>query len=258
MLMKKGKVFLVGAGPGDPQLMTVKGLQCIKFSDVIVYDRLVNEELLKEAKLGAELVFCGKFPNNHVMRQEQINELLVVKALEGKIVTRLKGGDPCVFGRVGEEAQALNQHDIAFEIVPGVTSGIAAPAYAGIPVTHRDHSSSFAMITGHLTETENDEQKWRAYATGIDTLTFYMGVKNLPTICEKLIFYGKASSTPVAVIEWGTTTRQRTVVGTLETIPEIAMQENITHPSIIIVGDVVNLRQEVKWFELEHLGEKRK
>ncbi|MED3564401.1 uroporphyrinogen-III C-methyltransferase, partial [Bacillus xiapuensis] len=178
--MTNGKVYLVGAGPGDPKLITVYGMECIQKADVILYDRLVNETLLQYAKDGAELIFCGKLPGKHQVIQDQIHDHLIEKASNGLTVTRLKGGDPCVFGRVGEEAEVLANHGIPFEIVPGITSGIAAPAYAGIPVTHRDYASSFAIVTGHgRAEKEEDHINWAALAQGIDTIAFYMGVGNL-------------------------------------------------------------------------------
>ncbi|MGG3801297.1 uroporphyrinogen-III C-methyltransferase [Metabacillus fastidiosus] len=250
--MSKGKVYLVGAGPGDPRLMTIYGMECIKEADVILYDRLINDELLNYAKEGAELIFCGKLPGKHELIQDQINELLVEKALAGNIVTRLKGGDPCIFGRVGEEAEILANNGIKFEIIPGVTSGIAAPAYAGIPVTHRDHATSFAIVTAHGREDKgNDYLNWSALATGIDTIAFYMGVGNLSHICHMLIKHGRNPETPTALIQWGTTTKQKTVTGTLETIEAIAQAENITHPAIVLVGDVVQLREKINWFEKE-------
>ncbi|MED4460896.1 uroporphyrinogen-III C-methyltransferase [Metabacillus fastidiosus] len=250
--MSKGKVYLVGAGPGDPRLMTIYGMECIKEADVILYDRLINDELLNYAKEGAELIFCGKLPGKHELIQDQINELLVEKALAGNIVTRLKGGDPCIFGRVGEEAEILANNGIKFEIIPGVTSGIAAPAYAGIPVTHRDHATSFAIVTAHGREDKgNDYLNWSALATGIDTIAFYMGVGNLSHICHMLIKHGRNPETPAALIQWGTTTKQKTVTGTLETIEAIAQAENITHPAIVLVGDVVQLREKINWFEKE-------
>ncbi|KKB44872.1 uroporphyrinogen-III C-methyltransferase [Bacillus thermotolerans] len=242
------KVWLVGAGPGDPDLITVKGLKAIQEADVILYDRLVSEELLNYAKPEAELVFCGKLPDHHFLQQETINYLLVKHAKKGKKVTRLKGGDPFVFGRGGEEAAFLAEHGVAFEVVPGITSGIAAPAYAGIPVTHRGHSASFAIVTGHRREGEKEELKWSALANGIDTLAVYMGMKNLPYIQEKLLFHGKPPETPAALIHWGTTNEQRTVTGTLATIADIAKQEGITNPSMIIIGEVVELREKLKWF----------
>ena len=218
--MVLAKVYLVGAGPGDPELITIKGLNCIKKADVILYDRLVNNELLQYAKEDAELIFCGKLPNFHVLQQETINHLLVKHAKKGKTVTRLKGGDPFVFGRGGEEAEYLAQNRIEFEIVPGVTSGIAASAYAGIPLTHRNISSSFAFVTGHSKNFEEDRIKWESLSNGVDTIAVYMGVKNFPRIQEKLLTYGKNPETPVAFIQWGTLSEQRTVISTLGTAHE--------------------------------------
>lgn len=248
--MNPGKVYLVGAGPGDPKLITVYGLECIQKADVIAYDRLVNTALLENAKEGVELIFCGKSPGKHHLIQEQIHELLVTKALEGKVVTRLKGGDPCVFGRGAEEAEVLVEHGIEYEIVPGITAGIAAPAYAGIPVTHREFASSFAIVTGHGREEKGqDHLNWSALAKGIDTIAFYMSVGNLEYIIKKLIDNGKRSTTPVAVIEWGTTDHQRTITGTLETIDDIVLQEGFHNPSMVLVGEVVQLRKKIQWFE---------
>ncbi|MGG1575205.1 uroporphyrinogen-III C-methyltransferase [Fictibacillus sp. NRS-1165] len=248
--MNKGKVYLVGAGPGDPKLITVYGMECIQKADVIAYDRLINKELLNYAKRDAELIYCGKLPGKHELIQEQIHDLLVEKAMEGKTVTRLKGGDPCVFGRVGEEAEILAGHDIPFEIVPGVTAGIAAPAYAGIPVTHRDHAGSFTIVTGHgRKEKGQDFINWRALAEGSDTIAFYMGIGNLKNICKELVSHGKSPDTPAAVIEWGTTQHQRTVTGTLATIEREAEAAAISHPAMIIVGEVVQLREKIRWFD---------
>jgi uroporphyrin-III C-methyltransferase len=249
-MMTKGKVYLVGAGPGDPKLITVYGMECIQKADVILYDRLANKALLQYAKDDTELIFCGKLPGKHQLIQDQIHELLVEKASEGKTVVRLKGGDPCVFGRVGEEAEVLAEHGIKYEIVPGITSGIAAPAYAGIPVTHRDHASSFAIVTAHgRAEKGEDHLNWSALAQGIDTIAFYMGVGNLSHICSKLIEHGKNPHTPVAIIQWGTMEKQKTVTGDLTTIEEEAANAQITHPAIILVGEVVGLRSKIKWFE---------
>ncbi|MFC4323133.1 uroporphyrinogen-III C-methyltransferase [Litchfieldia salsa] len=244
-----GRVYLVGAGPGDPELITLKGLRCIKEADVILYDRLVNEELLTHAKEGAELVFCGKSPECHTLQQEAINQLLVEHAKNGKVVTRLKGGDPFVFGRGAEEAEELFNHGIKFEIVPGITSGIAAAAYAGIPVTHRDLSSSFAFVAGHRKNFEEDNIRWEGLAKGVDTFAIYMGVKNLPFIQKKFVEFGKSADTPVAVINWGTTTVQKTVVGTLANIGDVVKTEGIENPCMIIVGEVVKMREKIKWFE---------
>jgi len=245
--MNKGKVYLVGAGPGNPKLITVYGLECIKKADVIVYDRLISKELLNHAKKETELIYCGKSPGKHELIQEQIHTLLVEKALAGKIVIRLKGGDPFVFGRGGEEAEVLEKQGISYEVVPGITSGIAAPAYAGIPVTYRGYASSFAIVTGHgRAEKGTDYINWSTLAQGIDTIAFYMGIGNLSHICTKLIEHGKNRETPVAVIQWGTTSSQRTVIGDLETIEEKVRKNNITHPAIILVGQVVGIREKVK------------
>ncbi|MCQ6274245.1 uroporphyrinogen-III C-methyltransferase [Bacillus sp. V3B] len=247
--MDKGIVYLVGAGPGDPKLITVRGLECVQKADVIAYDRLVNKELLNYAKSDVELIYVGKAPGKHALIQEEIHELLVAKANEGKMVTRLKGGDPCVFGRVGEEAEILVENGIPFEIIPGVTSGIAAPAYAGIPVTHRDYAASFTIVTAHgRKERAMDHIQWDALAKGSDTIAFYMGVGNLPNICGQLIKFGKRETTPVAVIQWGTTDQQRTVTGDLTTIETIVKQENISNPAIVLVGEVVKLREKIQWF----------
>ncbi|MQR96247.1 uroporphyrinogen-III C-methyltransferase [Fictibacillus phosphorivorans] len=247
-----GKVYLVGAGPGDPGLITVKGLRCIQEADVILYDRLVNKELLSYARPDCDLIYCGKLPNYHFMKQETINSFLVKHAQKGKVVTRLKGGDPFVFGRGGEEAETLAKNRIPFEVIPGITSGIAAPAYAGIPVTHRNIASSFAVVTGHRKKGEEDELKWESLANGIDTLAIYMGVGSLGYICEQLTRHGKSKETPVALVEWGSLENQRTVIGTLDTIGEIVVKEQIENPSMIIVGEVVRLRSELKWFEQLH------
>ena len=248
--MEPGTVYLVGAGPGDPKLLTVYGLECIQKSDVIAYDRLVNPKLLEYAKDTAELIFCGKLPGKHHLIQDEIHTLLVNKAMEGKTVTRLKGGDPFVFGRGGEEAEVLAKHGIPYEVVPGVTAGIAASAYAGIPVTHRDFATSFAIVTGHgRADKGADHLNWSALATGIDTIAFYMGVGNLAYICQQLIAHGRKAETPVAIIERGTTENQRTVVGTLETINDLAEQENIQNPSMVLVGEVVQIREKIKWYE---------
>ena len=248
--MEPGTVYLVGAGPGDPKLLTVYGLECIQKSDVIAYDRLVNPKLLEYAKDSAELIFCGKLPGKHHLIQDEIHTLLVNKAMEGKTVTRLKGGDPFVFGRGGEEAEVLAKHGIPYEVVPGVTAGIAASAYAGIPVTHRDFATSFAIVTGHgRADKGADHLNWPALATGIDTIAFYMGVGNLSYICQQLIAHGRNAETPVAIIEWGTTEKQRTITGNLETITELVAEENIQNPAMILVGEVVQIREKIKWYE---------
>lgn len=249
---KAGIVYLVGAGPGDPSLISVKGMECIKKADVLIYDYLANPALIKEARKGTELIYVGKKGGAHTLEQDGINQLIVNKAQEGKTVTRLKGGDPFVFGRGGEEALFLKQNDVPFEIIPGITAAVAAPAYAGIPVTHRDHTATLGLVTGHEDPAkEISNIDWEKISTGIGTLTFYMGIKNLPKIVENLIKYGRSKDTPVAVIRWGTTPEQQTVVGTLENIVE--KTKGLRPPAITIVGEVVKLREQLNWFESKPL-----
>ncbi|SDJ80554.1 uroporphyrinogen-III C-methyltransferase [Natronincola ferrireducens] len=248
--MKKPYVYLVGAGPGDEDLITVKALRAIKKAEVILYDRLANANLLSHRRLDAEIIDVGKAPDHHAYTQEEINGLLVKKAKEGKIITRLKGGDPFVFGRGGEEALALHQEGIPFEIIPGITSAIAVPSYSGIPVTHRHVSTSFHVITGHEDpKKEASTVNYEALAKLEGTLVFLMGVGHLKEITDRLMAYGKDKNTPAALIHRGTTARQRTVTGTLENIVEVAEKNNIKSPSIIIIGKVVGLREELNWFE---------
>ncbi|WP_088102334.1 uroporphyrinogen-III C-methyltransferase [Halalkalibacter urbisdiaboli] len=248
-MSKQGIVYFVGAGPGDPKLITMRGLECLQEADCIVYDRLANPELIKHAKVDVETIFCGKLPDHHTLTQDEINAVLIEKAKEGKNVVRLKGGDPAVFGRVGEEADFCKKHGIPYEMIPGITAGIAAPLYAGIPITHREHSTSFACITGHALGTDMTDTRWQGLADSIDSLVFYMGIKNLPIIATKLVEHGKAPETPTAVIEWGTTEKQRVAVGTLGTIVQVMEEQQLKNPAIIIVGDVVGLREQLKWWE---------
>jgi uroporphyrinogen III methyltransferase/synthase len=254
----KAKVYLVGAGPGDPGLITVKGKECIQTADVIIYDYLASSALLKYARKSSELIYVGKKGGDHTLSQDQINALIVEKVKTGGTVTRLKGGDPFIFGRGGEEAEVLFKAGVSFEIVPGVTSAIAAPAYAGIPLTHRKLTSTLAFVTGHE-DPKKDETSinWAALATGIGTLVFFMGVKNLPKITRQLMDHGKSPDTPVALVRWGTTPRQVTVSGTLETIVEKVRSAGLKAPALIVVGDVVNLRPTLKWFEKRPLLGKR-
>lgn len=256
--LKKGKVFLVGAGPGDPKLITVKGLEALLKSDVIVYDRLASPRLLAYAKPGTEKIYVGKLPDRHTMKQEEINQLLVDYALKGKIVTRLKGGDPSVFGRVGEEADLLVQHEIEFEIVPGITSVTAVPAYAGIPVTHREFNSSFTVVTGHEKPEKLDSTvNWDKLATASDTLIFLMGVAKIDYISEQLRANGRDPSTPVALIRWGTRVEQETLIGTLSDIGDKVRKANFQPPAVIVVGEVVRLRERLAWYEKLPLFGKR-
>jgi uroporphyrinogen III methyltransferase/synthase len=254
-----GKVYLVGAGPGDPGLITVTGLERIRAADVIVYDRLVSPRLLEHARTDAELVYVGKTPDSgQTHDQASINQALIDKAREGRTVVRLKGGDPFVFGRGAEEAEALREAGIPFEVVPGVTSAVAVPAYAGIPVTHRGIASSFAVITGHEEPGKPESAiDWPNLAKAVDTLVFLMGVRNLPDIVAQLTANGRSADTPVAVVQWGTTPEQRTVTGTLADIAERVAEAGLTPPAITIVGEVVRLRETIAWFENRPLFGKR-
>lgn len=256
--MKAGKVYLVGAGPGDPGLITIKGLECLKEADVIIYDRLLDDRLLDSAAFAAERIYVGKAAGEHTKPQAEINQLLVAKAKEGKTVVRLKGGDPFVLGRGGEEAEVMVQNHIPFEVVPGVTSAIAVLAYAGIPVTHRGLASSFAIITGHEDSSKEDSSiNWEKLATGVDTLIFLMGMKNLPEIVSKLIEFGRPPDTSVAVIKEGTRPEQKTVVGSLMDIMAKVKDNHLTPPAIIVVGEVVRLRDKLRWFDSRLLFSKR-
>ncbi|MGI6125430.1 MAG: uroporphyrinogen-III C-methyltransferase [Planifilum sp.] len=256
--MSAGKVYLVGAGPGDPGLITVKGLETIKRADVLVYDRLASPRLLGYAPEEAERIYVGKRPDRHTLRQEEINELLVRKAKEGKVVVRLKGGDPFVFGRGGEEAETLAEHGIPFEVIPGITSAIAVPAYAGIPVTHRDFNASFVVVTGHERPEKTESSiDWEHLARAAETQIFLMGVGNLPFIREQLIRHGRSPDTPVALIRWGTRVEQQTLTGTLGDIVERVERANFQPPAVIVVGEVVKLRDTLKWFEGKPLFGKR-
>ena len=245
-----GFVSLVGAGPGDPGLITVAGVACLAEADVVVYDRLANPELLRHVKNGAELIYAGKTPDRHTLTQDEINALLVAKARLGLRVVRLKGGDPFVFGRGGEEGQALVAAGVPFEVVPGVTSAVAAPAYAGIPITHRGLASSFAVVTGHEDPSKTDSSiDWARLATGVDTLVFLMGTERLEEIVGRLIEHGRDAATPAAVIEWGTLPRQRVAAGTLATIADAVRAQGIASPAVTVVGEVASLRGELRWFD---------
>ncbi len=256
--MNLGKVYLVGAGPGDPKLITLRGLEAVRKADVVVYDRLASPRILEQMRTDAEKIYVGKLPDRHTMKQEDINQLLVDLALEGKVVTRLKGGDPCIFGRVGEEAELLVQHGIEFEIVPGITSAVAVPAYAGIPVTHRDFASSLSLVTGHEKPEKLDTTiHWESLPKGTDTLIFLMGVAKLGYIRDQLIANGRTPDTPIALIRWGTRVEQQTLVGTLATIVDQVEQADFKPPAIIIVGEVVKLRDKLSWYEKKPLFGKR-
>ncbi len=256
MNARHGKVWLVGAGPGDPGLLTVRGRECLEHADVVIYDSLANEALLEHAP-NAEHIFAGKATDRHTLLQDEINRVMREQAAQGMRVVRLKGGDPFVFGRGGEEALALAEAGISFEIVPGITAGIAAPAYAGIPVTHRGLSTSYTLITGHDAEIleSDDESLTDILVQG--TLVFYMGVRNLSRIVQQLVALGRPSNTPAAVIQWGTDPKQRTVRGTLEDIAAKASEEGLQPPAVIVVGNVVSLHDSLAWFESRPLFGRR-
>ena len=252
-------IYLVGSGPGDPGLFTVKGAECLGKADAVVYDRLAPEALLAHARPGAELIYVGKKPGEPTMPQEEINALLVELGRAGKTVVRLKGGDPYVFGRGGEEALELERAGLPFEVVPGVTSGIAAPAYAGIPVTQRGVSTSVAFVTGHEDPAKGEpDVDWKRLANGAETLVLYMGVGRLEEITDELIAGGRDPDTPVACVRWGTLPEQRTVTGTLENIAQRAEEANLKPPAVTVVGDVVALREDgLAWFEKKPLFGRR-
>jgi uroporphyrin-III C-methyltransferase len=242
-----GKVYLTGAGPGAIELLTLKALRVIQEADVIIYDRLANPDILDRAKSGCEFVYVGKEDGKHIMPQDEINETIYQNALKYNKVVRLKGGDPFVFGRGGEEASYLYERDIKFDIIPGITSAISAPAYAGIPVTHRGVAVSFRVVTGHESPNKKVSQiPWDNFKTD-DTIVFLMGFHNLSQISTKLIEIGKSKDYPVAVISKGTTKDQSVVVGTLENIVE--KSKDVPTPALIVVGRVVELREQLKWFE---------
>ena len=245
---KKGKVLLVGAGPGDPDLITVRGLRAVREAEVIVYDRLANPELLSEAHPGSKKIYVGKAGGRPSVSQDEINRILVHEASQGKNVVRLKGGDPFVFGRGGEELEVLAAEGIPFEVVPGISSSVAAAAFAGIPLTHREHSSSFTVITGHSIHEESFPQRWACLAH-CETLVILMGLRKLPDISRKLIENGRSASTPVAVIEKASYRSQRRVIGTLSDIAD--KSKHISTPATIVIGEVVNLSETLDWFQPE-------
>ncbi|NLA40581.1 MAG: uroporphyrinogen-III C-methyltransferase [Smithella sp.] len=251
--MKKAKVYIIGAGPGDPSLITLKAVKALKLADVVVYDNLVNEELLQYTPGHARRIYAGKQGGDHTLTQDKINDLLVREALDGRTVARLKGGDPFIFGRGGEEAEELAARGIPFEVIPGVTSAIAAPAYAGIPLTHRGLTSTVAFVTGHEDPTkEKSDIDWQALA-GIGTLVFLMGVKNLGQITDALISRGKSPETPAALIRRGTLPEQQTLTGTLANIEELARANRFKPPAVLVVGPVVELRDTLGWFDARPL-----
>jgi uroporphyrin-III C-methyltransferase len=252
----RGGVALVGAGPGDPGLLTVRGLALLRRADVVVYDRLVDPRLLDEAPTDARRIFVGKASGTHVLSQARINGILITHARAGRRVVRLKGGDPFVFGRGGEEAEALAAADVPFDVVPGVSAALAVPAYAGIPVTHRRIASSFAVVTGHEEDGKAESAvDWSRLATAVDTLVILMGARSLSRIASALLDGGRGGDTPVAVIRWGATDAQATLVGRLDRIGEIADAVGLAPPVVIVVGDVVSLRERLAWFSGEAMND---
>jgi uroporphyrin-III C-methyltransferase/precorrin-2 dehydrogenase/sirohydrochlorin ferrochelatase len=247
---RSGKVFLVGAGPGDPGLLTLKGRDCLRMADVVIYDYLAEESLLSHAPESCERIFVGKSASRHTKEQAAINALMVEKAELGNIVVRLKGGDPFIFGRGGEECDVLRKAKVPYEVVPGVTSGTAAPAYAGIPLTYRGIASTVTFVTGHREKADASPKiRWEHLAKGADTLVFFMGVTNLPQIVETLLTQGKSPDTPACVIQWGTRSCQKTVASTLSGIVKTVKENSIHAPAIVVIGEVVRLRETLQWFE---------
>jgi len=258
MTQQIGKVYLVGAGPGDPGLITVRGVECLERADVVVYDFLANPALLRFASAAAEMIYVGKQASRHTLPQDEINAVLVKQGKAGKIVARLKGGDPFVFGRGGEEAAALRKAGIPFEIVPGISSAIAVPAYAGIPVTHRAVATAFMVITGHEDPTKTKSQvDWKSVAGFCGTRVILMGVARIGVITGELLKHGAAAATPVALVRWGTTGNQQTITGTLGTIATVVAKAGFKPPAVTIIGEVVHQRETLNWFETRPLFGKR-
>jgi uroporphyrinogen III methyltransferase/synthase len=245
---KLGKVYLVGSGPGDLGLLTLKGLDLLKKADIIIYDRLVSKTILRQIPSKTKKFYVGKSTGKHSVPQEKINQLIVKEAKQGKKVVRLKGGDPFIFGRGGEEAQSLFSASIPFEIVPGISSASAVPAYAGIPLTHRDYASSVVIVTGHESWAKKGSQvNWEGLAKAVDTIVVLMGVSSIESIIEGITKGGRHVDTPVAIIEDGTTRKQRVTIGKLSDIVEKARKSKVKPPAVIIIGDVVKLRKELAW-----------
>ena len=254
-LEKTGEVYLVGAGPGDPELLSFKALRLMQKADIVIYDRLVSRPIMNLIRQDAEKIYVGKQRADHAMPQENINQLLARLALEGKKVLRLKGGDPFIFGRGGEEIESLIKDDIPFQIVPGITAASGCASYAGIPLTHRDYSQACIFVTGHLRDgTVN--LNWEMLAHEKQTLIFYMGMHGSKIICEELIKHGLSDETPAALIVKGTTEDQEVIIGNLKNMPEIIMDRKIVPPTLLIIGDVVKLHNKLKWFNPFHLGNK--
>lgn len=242
-----GRVSLVGAGPGDPDLLTLKALRALQQADVVLYDRLVSSEVVDLARRDAKRIYVGKRRADHSMPQPQINALLLELAQQGQHVVRLKGGDPFIFGRGGEEIELLTEHQVPFEVIPGITAANGASCYAGIPLTHRDHAQSVRFVAGYL-KGDSVPHDWSQFQSTTETLVFYMGLQGVPDICKGLIEAGRASTTPVALVEQGTGVNQRVLIGTLATMPELVVQEKPSAPTLIIVGDVVTLHDSLNWY----------
>ena len=251
IVKNSGKVYLIGAGPGDPKLITVKAVDALHASDVIVYDYLVNPEILAYARRGAELVYAGKPAANPTYSQDEINSILIGRALTGQIVARLKGGDPFIFGRGGEEAEALAEAGISWEVIPGVSAGLAAASYAGIPLTHRNYASSVAFITGQESSNRKEKIDWSVVGYMAETLVIFMCSKTITRIARDIIAGGRAPTTPIAIIRWGTYKFQEVYSGTLEELVDIEFMPE--PPAIAIIGDVVLLKEKLRWFGLRSL-----
>jgi len=252
-LNQQGFVSLVGAGPGDPDLLTFRALRLIQATDILVYDRLVSPAILDLCREDTQLIYAGKAKSDHAIPQNSINQLLVDLALSGKNVVRLKGGDPFIFGRGGEEIETLAQHRIQFQVVPGITAASGCAAFSGIPLTHRDHAQSCVFVTGHL-QNGNINLDWQHLKDPSQTIVVYMGLTGLTTICQTLIKYGRSPHTPAALIEQGTTPSQKVHTGTLENLPDLIESGNVRAPTLLIIGSVVSLREKLGWFETDHLA----